>query len=113
MLPRSSRLHSQSDFRSVLRRGGKITTPFFVFYYLPSRSSCLRFGFVVSTALSKKATIRNRLKRQLREITRKILPSCKTGFDCVVICRAPAIGQKYAVLGENLTQCLVRAGLLN
>ena len=44
-----------------------------------------RFGFVISNKISKLATRRNALKRQLRTIIEQELPNIKTGFDVVIM----------------------------
>ena len=43
-----------------------------VVYYRPA--DCLKIGFIVSRKVDKKAVIRNRLKRMLREIFRHYKP---------------------------------------
>jgi ribonuclease P protein component len=45
-----------------------------------------RFTFVVSTAVDKRATVRNRMKRLLREAVRKVLPTAPR-IDGVIVAR--------------------------
>ncbi len=44
-----------------------------------------RFGFGISKKVSKKATIRNKLKRRLRELVKMRLPKVKKGIDGAII----------------------------
>ena len=43
-----------------------------------------RFGIIVTTKVSKKAVVRNKVKRRVREIIRQHLPQFKKGFDVIV-----------------------------
>lgn len=45
----------------------------------------LRFGFVISNKIDKRAVRRNALKRQLREIAGSLLSELKPGYDIVVV----------------------------
>lgn len=50
-----------------------------------------RFGFVVSSKISKKAVIRNKIKRRLREIVKDF----KKGFDIIIIVKPEIINKTY------------------
>lgn len=71
-----------------------------------------RFGFVVSTKVSKKAVERNRIKRRLRDITRKS-PDIKIGFDVIIIVSPLANRAKYQIIKEDLMSLLKKLKLLN
>ena len=45
----------------------------------------VRFGFVVSNKIEKRATRRNALKRQLREISGSLICELDPGYDVVVV----------------------------
>lgn len=61
-----------------------------------------RFGIMVGTKISKKAVIRNKIKRQIREIVRKNLSSIKTGHDYIIITQ-PAVKDKgYKEIEESI-----------
>lgn len=69
-------------------------------------------AIVISTKVSKKATQRNRLKRQLREIIRHHLDQIKSGYDIVVSAKISALNQEYQQLEKNLLALLTKAKLL-
>lgn len=50
-----------------------------------------RFGFVVSSKISKKAVIRNKIKRRLREVVKDF----KKGFDIIIIVKPEIINKTY------------------
>ena len=53
-----------------------------------------RIGFTVSAKLGH-AVIRNRVRRQLREIYRLHLPEFKSGRDCVVVARSRCVNGDF------------------
>lgn len=48
------------------------------------------FGFIISTKISKKAVIRNRIKRTISEVIRKRLETIKKGLDVVFLIKPVA-----------------------
>ena len=64
MLPKSNRL----PHVVVFNNSQSFVTPFFRVLYKENELDCNRFGFVVSKHVDKRATVRNRLKRILREV---------------------------------------------
>ena len=63
-----------------------------------------RFGFVVSSKVSNKAVVRNKIKRRLREIIRKEINSISSSYDIVIVAKKTAVGLdfkdfKKAVIG--------------
>jgi ribonuclease P protein component len=72
-----------------------------------------RFGVAVSQKVSKRSVVRNRIKRQLRAICRKLLPEIVQGFDVVIIVRSTATGCDYPKFLQELKQLLVEAEILH
>ena len=48
------------------------------------------FGFIISTKISKKAVIRNRIKRTISEVIRKRIETIKKGLDVVFLIKPVA-----------------------
>jgi ribonuclease P protein component len=65
MLKKKQRL-SRSEFGLVLKTGKRIHSEHFSLMYRTAESS--KYGLVVSKKIAKKATIRNRIRRQLYAI---------------------------------------------
>jgi len=66
--------------------------PFFglgVFDRKDQQPSC--FGFVISTKISKKAVVRNKIKRCLSESVRKLQKNMKKGYDVVFLVKSSII----------------------
>lgn len=95
MLDRKNRLTKKSEFERVKEEGKVTPSDSFSLSVLKREDhKPTRFGFVVSTKISKAATIRNRVKRALREGVRHSLSYLKNGYDCVVLVK-PIIVKKY------------------
>lgn len=87
MLPRPYRLTKKAEIERVFRRGRSFFTGILGVKAAQSDRKLSRFAIVVSTKVAKKATARNRLKRQLREIIRLMRADVATGYDVVVLAR--------------------------
>jgi len=77
--------------------------------------SPIRFGFVISKKVAKRAHVRNRLKRRMREISRcHLLPRMKTGrsADLLFVARVPAPALDFAELGRDMAFLMRQGGLL-
>lgn len=87
MLPQQNRLKKTKDFDRVFKQGLFINDRFISFKVARNDLSVTRFGFIVSTKISKRAVVRNKIKRWLRAATLPLLKDMKTGFDVVVLTR--------------------------
>jgi len=54
-----------------------------------------RLGVLISTKVSKKAVVRNRFKRQIRDVVRAELPKIKEGKDLVIIVFPQILDKKF------------------
>lgn len=90
MLPKKNRLQKKKDINDAFRKGKTKSNSFFV---IKLKNNCLRdwrFGFIVSQKISKKATVRNKIRRRLHGIINNKLKnptSREGGMDVLVIAR--------------------------
>lgn len=66
MLSKINRLTKKKDFDLVFKRGKSDKSGFLAVRAMENNLSQSRFGFVVGKKVSKKATVRNKIKRRLR-----------------------------------------------
>ncbi len=106
---RAERLRERRDFAAVYRQGRPYRSDLLILRALKTGQEQSRFGFTASKALGG-AVVRNRLKRRLRESARsfRVAP----GWDLVVNCRRGAGQAGYHDLREQMSELLVRAGVL-
>ncbi|GAC1644846.1 MAG: ribonuclease P protein component [Chloroflexota bacterium] len=107
MLPKQYRLTRSRDFARVRRSGRSSGTSLLALYVLPVRSPDIRVGFSVSKKVGK-ATVRNRVKRRLREAVRRQLPEILPGQDLVFIARPAAAAASYDDLVASIHALLMK-----
>lgn len=109
MLPLSHRLPSE-HVRSLLRAGKRISGDWYQFVFQKS-SGVPRFGFLVSVKVDKRAVVRNRIRRLLRESVHHCLPNL-VALDGVFIVRKNIAEKTHVEVEQNLREMFQRAGLL-
>lgn len=112
MLPVKCRLTKSRDFKRINAGGKSVFSAYFRLRYLANDLPTSRFAVVVSTKVSKKATLRNRLKRQTREILRLNREKIKNGFDLIISIQNRAPGKDYEELKNDLAALFSKANLL-
>ncbi len=113
MLAKPNRLTKETDFKLLARTGRPFYSFLFTVKVAPRAALPLsRFGIVISAKVSKKATVRNKLKRQLTEIIRLNLKKIKTGRDVMILVKAASLGKSYQELEAGLAEVFDQARLL-
>lgn len=111
MLPRKYRLTKEKDFKKINSSGRSFFSTLFRLRYLANNLGISRFAVVVSTKVSKKATQRNRLKRQVREIIRLNRTKIKSGYDVAISVSNKALGKSYQDLEKDIASLFSKAKL--
>lgn len=83
MLPKQNRLKKKTDFNRVFEKGKGVKVDSLLLKFVKNGLETSRFGFVAGLKISKKAVLRNKLKRRLRAAVRKKIPEIRPGFDGV------------------------------
>jgi ribonuclease P protein component len=113
---RRHRLSRSRDFDAVYRQGRSVSTRFLVLYWFPRDigDGDPRLGLAVPRATGG-AVVRNRVKRQLREVWRELLPRIARGHDYVLISR-PGLAEASEARGhewlrDRVDEVLTKAGV--
>lgn len=85
MLAKENRLKNKKDFERVFKKGKGFKSSFLVLKMASNNLEISRFGFIVSLKISKKAAVRNKIRRRLSEAIRLNLGDIKKGVDVVLI----------------------------
>lgn len=113
MLPKINRLQKQKDIERVLKKGKDIKEDFLVLKTVKNNLNESRFGFLVSKKISKKANIRNKIKRRLRELIMIRLKKIKIGTDNLII-TLPGLEKKdFREIEEKIVRLFKKAKILN
>ncbi|KAB2953925.1 ribonuclease P protein component [Heliorestis acidaminivorans] len=109
MLPRRYRLRRSKDFHAVYQRGNSFAGRYVVLYLLKGKGT-QRFGFSVSSKVGK-AVVRNKVKRQFREICRRYRSRLQNGRDVILIARQKIKGIPFSEVEKDVIKQFKRAKL--
>lgn len=115
MLPFDNRLVKRKDFEKVYKFGRYSSAGSIGLKFAENGAEKTRLGIVVGIKFSKRAVLRNKVKRQIRDILRKNLEKIKKGFDVAISVRAERPGQEKLEnrkLEKDLAESFQRAGLI-
>jgi len=118
MLNKKHRITKQKEFDQFFGKqfkqnnGRNISSQGLLLKILPSELDYSRFGFMISNKVDKRATTRNRLKRQIREVVRLNLQNLKGKVDALLIINSAMKGKEYSEIEKEVLSLLRKAGLL-
>lgn len=99
---KKNRIKSKIEFGNVLREGKKFVCPNFVILALDSTCFYPRLGLIVSKKVGN-ATVRNKVKRNFREIFRQSpYPESLKKRDYVIIARKKACRTQFKDLSQSI-----------
>jgi len=102
------RIKRHFDFLEMRDTKTKAFTKSFVLQVRPNEQGVTRTGLTVSKKISKKAVVRNRLRRQMNEIMRLSheLQAKYPSHDVILIAREEALNRDYHQLTKDFTYLL-------
>ena len=114
-LPQANRLKRWQDFQVVYQQGNRYSSQHLVLRALSvsGGTSASKIGISVSQKVSKKATVRNRIKRQIRAAIGPLLPHLCPGWQIIIAVRPQAAECKSEHFLRELKQLLSKAEILH
>lgn len=100
-----------SEFRRIYASGKGIPERNLVMYASPRRLTHARFGVSVSGKVGN-AVVRNRLRRQIKEIIRLNLSNISDEYDIIFIVRPRCAGSNFAEIRASIMYLLKKRRLL-
>ncbi len=124
MLPKPHRLCTTQEFSRVYQGGRKAASPHLILRVLAldtfpnlgqqgSHLPCCRVGFVVSQKVSKRAVIRNQIKRRLRAAMATLIEDLPSHLWIVVNVRPGADQCNYDQFLRELKQLLIQLEVIH
>jgi len=110
MLPKINRLKKRKDIEKVFEKGKRFKEDFLILKITKNALSQTRLGFIVSKKVSKKATLRNKIKRKLREIVSQ--KRIKKGIDILLITMPGLETKDFWEIDETLNELFKKAKCL-
>jgi len=111
-LAKINSLKKQNDFNRVFKTGEVFGNKTFVMYYLKNGSEANRLGIVVSKKVSKKAVVRNKIKRRIKEAYRLNEDSFVMGYDIIIIAKGSCQEEKYNHMEKSLKHLFYKKNLM-
>jgi len=111
MLKKINRLAKNKDFDNLFKKGKSSYNKIIGFKYIKNGLAYNRFGIIISTKVSKKAVIRNKIKRQNRAIIRKNEKDIKQGFDMSFVVFPLILDKKFQEIEDNIKNTLSKIKL--
>ncbi|AFY39437.1 ribonuclease P protein component [[Leptolyngbya] sp. PCC 7376] len=114
-LPKAHRLKHWRDFRTVYKQGKRFHGKHLVLIVHRSTPADqpTNIGISISRKVSKKAVVRNKIKRRLRHICRLFLPSMKHHRQVIIIVRSGSAECEHEDFLRELEQLLIKAEVLD
>ncbi len=112
MLPKENQLKKTRDFDRVFNKGKGFKKKLLVLKKLRNDSGFSRFGFIVNKKVSKKAVIRNKIKRRMRETARNFFPKIEKGWDIILIAVPGIEKEEFMDLKKNIEEIFKNAEIL-
>jgi ribonuclease P protein component len=101
MLPKKNKILKQS-FKPLCRKGKKIDNFALIFIFSLSHIKKNKISFIIPNSVSKKATVRNKLKRKGKFVFLKHQSQFKNYYNIIVIFKKEVLKLSYKQLEKLL-----------
>lgn len=103
---KKERIALPQDFRRVMKSGRRLTSKHYILFLQENERGFHRLGIVVKKEIGP-ASIRNRMKRYLREFFRLNKQQIKGFFDMIILVKKGSLPEHYGEAEEELRRVLV------
>lgn len=112
MLPAAHRLRGDAQFRQLFRNARVVHGQLLLLRVVATENQYPRVAFVVANKIAKKAIVRNKLKRRMREIVRKLLPHIIPYRDILLTAKKDAPTATFQALEAEIPFLFQKAGII-
>ena len=111
-LKKSQRLIKSSSFKDAFEQNNKWVGKYMILWIREAPDSNLKIGIISSKKVHNKAYKRNRSRRYIREIYRKIRHKIIGNNDIVIVIRKALLSATWNEVYDEMSLLLSKAGLL-
>ncbi|MGV2831072.1 ribonuclease P protein component [Myxosarcina sp. GI1(2024)] len=118
-LPKNHRLTNWREFRAVYEGEIRRYSPNLILRALSPKNSNSeipepsKIGISIGKKVSKKAVVRNRIKRQIKGAIRELLPAITPNWKVVIVVKPSAVKCKYEHFLRELNELLIETKIIN
>ena len=112
MLRRVNRLRKRYQFNYIYKSGTRLAGKTITLFVSPSKTKSIKVGFAVSKKLGSAVT-RNKIRRRLREVVFKQIPSLKQNYNIIVMARENILDFSFLDISMDFDRLAIKAGLKN
>jgi len=110
MLHKELRISRGKEYSGIYKVGRRIAGQYMIVFLKSNQLDRNRFGIVTSKKIGN-AVIRNRAKRQLREVIRKNLNNLPSTYDMVVVARFNIKDAVFALIEKDFLRLMRKASI--
>ncbi|MFH1610336.1 MAG: ribonuclease P protein component [Patescibacteria group bacterium] len=107
-----STLKDKKDFEKLAKQGQSFFTQEFGFKILKNNLKQNRYGIVVNLKVDKRAVVRNKIRRRLRDIIQENEKNLKKGFNLMILTREGIKSLDFANIRLKLVHLFKKAKIL-
>ena len=105
MLPKQHRITKKQDYDRLFQKGRAIPSRICMIRWMHNELHVPRMGIIVSNKVSKKATIRNKIKRQYRAIIGKKIDTLPF-VDFIIVAKNKVVNTPYPEIEADCLRLL-------
>ena len=102
---------SHEEFNEIINKGKKISNKYMVVFFLPKDFEKPNFGIAVGKKIGN-AVVRNKLKRQMRNIVDNFKFSYSNSKDYIIIIRKNCLDVEYKELEKHFINLIKNSNLI-
>ena len=110
MLKEENRLIKRKEFGYIYKHGKYSYNNYLTLMYVPTKLKNPRIGFSINKKTGK-AWLRNKLKRQLREIVRELVDNLNPTFNYVFVTKPEIATLNFNEIKDAVNELLTKANL--
>ena len=112
MLKKINRLKKRYQFNYVYKSGEHFSGEHMVLYVASSKTKNIKVGLAVTKKVGH-AVVRNKVRRRLREIIKKHVPTLKQNNNIIIVARDNITEASFEKLSNEFLKLIKKANLIN
>jgi ribonuclease P protein component len=109
MFAKTNRLKKNADFRRLFKEARTVDGDSVQLRYMKNGLDHCRFGFITGLAISKKATVRNKIRRQLNEIIKALFSRSEKSLDILIVAKRNIVDKTHKEIAEDVKDIFKKA----